>query len=119
LIRVSSWLTRCEASALQSSLFQAINRLNPADKEPALYAVNKAINKTLTAVSIGGDQKAGVVWHTQGSGKSLSMVFYTGKIVLAASALQSSLFQAINRLNPADKEPALASKPSEITNKAL
>tara|TARA_R110002095_G_scaffold208469_1_gene194186 strand:- start:251 stop:3316 length:3066 start_codon:yes stop_codon:yes gene_type:complete len=29
-----------------------------------------------------GDQKGGVVWHTQGSGKSLSMVFYTGKIVL-------------------------------------
>ncbi len=30
-----------------------------------------------------GDRKGGVVWHTQGSGKSLSMVFYTGKIVLA------------------------------------
>lgn len=30
-----------------------------------------------------GDRKAGVVWHTQGSGKSLSMVFYTGKVVLA------------------------------------
>src|SRR5690606_32375559 len=30
-----------------------------------------------------GDKKAGVVWHTQGSGKSLSMVFYTGKVVLA------------------------------------
>lgn len=30
-----------------------------------------------------GDKKAGVVWHTQGSGKSLSMVFYAGKIVLA------------------------------------
>ena len=29
-----------------------------------------------------GDRKAGVVWHTQGSGKSLSMVFFTGKIVL-------------------------------------
>lgn len=29
-----------------------------------------------------GDQKGGVVWHTQGSGKSLSMVFFTGKIVL-------------------------------------
>ena len=28
-----------------------------------------------------GDRKGGVVWHTQGSGKSLSMVFYTGKIV--------------------------------------
>lgn len=29
-----------------------------------------------------GSRKAGVIWHTQGSGKSLSMVFYTGKIVL-------------------------------------
>ena len=29
-----------------------------------------------------GDHKGGVVWHTQGSGKSLSMVFFTGKIVL-------------------------------------
>lgn len=30
-----------------------------------------------------GDRKGGVVWHTQGSGKSLSMVFFTGKIILA------------------------------------
>ena len=30
-----------------------------------------------------GDRKGGVVWNTQGSGKSLSTVFYTGKIVLA------------------------------------
>jgi len=29
-----------------------------------------------------GDRKGGVIWHTQGSGKSLSMVFFTGKIVL-------------------------------------
>ena len=28
-----------------------------------------------------GDRKGGVVWHTQGSGKSLSMVFYSGKII--------------------------------------
>lgn len=69
------------------------------------YAVNAAVSSTLRAinrnedwcvqespVSYGlpavtdqpkGDKKAGVVWHTQGSGKSLSMVFYTGKIVLA------------------------------------
>ncbi|WP_036242587.1 type I restriction endonuclease subunit R [Methylobacter luteus] len=47
------------------------------------YAVNAAITSTLRATAHGGDQKAGVVWHTQGSGKSLSMVFYTGKIVLA------------------------------------
>ncbi|TXI19468.1 MAG: type I restriction endonuclease subunit R [Nitrosomonas sp.] len=69
------------------------------------YAVNAAVASTLRAADAGaaframqdpagyglpgvaqqlkGDKKAGVVWHTQGSGKSLSMVFYTGKIVLA------------------------------------
>ena len=46
------------------------------------YAVNKAINSTIKASNIVGDKRAGVVWHTQGSGKSLSMVFYTGKLVL-------------------------------------
>jgi type I restriction enzyme, R subunit len=47
------------------------------------YAVNKALATTQKAASSEGDQRAGVVWHTQGSGKSLSMVFYTGKLVLA------------------------------------
>jgi len=74
------------------------------------YAVNRAIESTLRASGFSieketplsmvmespesygvpgvkkqpiGDRKGGVVWHTQGSGKSLSMVFYTGKIVLA------------------------------------
>lgn len=69
------------------------------------YAVNAAVASTLRATDMSeplgvkltpasyglpgvahqpkGDKKAGVVWHTQGSGKSLSMVFYTGKIVLA------------------------------------
>ena len=47
------------------------------------YAVNKAVERTIKASAEGGDKKGGVVWHTQGSGKSLSMVFYTGKIVLS------------------------------------
>ena len=47
------------------------------------YAVNKAVTATQVAVSETGDCRAGVVWHTQGSGKSLSMVFYAGKLVLA------------------------------------
>jgi type I restriction enzyme, R subunit len=46
------------------------------------YAVNKAIRSTVKAASLLGDQRAGVVWHTQGSGKSLSMVFYSGKMVV-------------------------------------
>ncbi len=46
------------------------------------FAVRKAITSTENAV--GNDGKAGVFWHTQGSGKSLSMVFY-------AKLLQSTL----------------------------
>ncbi len=45
------------------------------------HAVNKAIAATLDAVSPQGDKRAGVIWHTQGSGKSLSMTFYAGKII--------------------------------------
>ncbi|MGA3057808.1 MAG: type I restriction endonuclease subunit R [Candidatus Limnocylindrales bacterium] len=29
-----------------------------------------------------GDRRVGVVWHTQGSGKSLSMAFYAGRLIL-------------------------------------
>jgi len=54
------------------------------------FAANKAVQETLRAVGqasgddVGarGDRKAGVVWHTQGSGKSLTMLFYAGKIIL-------------------------------------
>ncbi len=38
------------------------------------------------AVAEAGDRRIGVVWHTQGSGKSLSMAFYAGKIVAAAAS---------------------------------
>jgi type I restriction enzyme, R subunit len=49
------------------------------------FAVNKAVETTKKATADTGDQRAGVVWHTQGSGKSLSMVFYAGKLVQALS----------------------------------
>ncbi len=45
------------------------------------HAVNKAVAKTVEVSRPSGDRRAGVIWHTQGSGKSLSMVFYAGKIV--------------------------------------
>jgi type I restriction enzyme R subunit len=45
------------------------------------FAVNKAIEKTKEATKENGDRKIGVVWHTQGSGKSFSMVFYTAGLV--------------------------------------
>lgn len=46
------------------------------------YAVNKAVESTVIASSETGDQRGGVIWHTQGSGKSLSMVFYSGKLII-------------------------------------
>ena len=46
------------------------------------HAVRKAINSTEHAMGDEGDRRIGVIWHTQGSGKSLSMVFYSGKLVL-------------------------------------
>ena len=45
------------------------------------FAVKKAIEKTKEATKEDGDRKIGVIWHTQGSGKSFSMVFYTGGLV--------------------------------------
>ncbi len=46
------------------------------------HAVNKAVDSTERATMETGDRRIGVVWHTQGSGKSLSMVFYAGKLVI-------------------------------------
>lgn len=44
-------------------------------------AVNKAIKSTIQASSEKGDKRIGVIWHTQGAGKSLTMAFYCGKII--------------------------------------
>jgi len=46
------------------------------------HAVNKAVTETVRAAAPIGDRRVGVIWHTQGSGKSLSMVFYAGKVIL-------------------------------------
>ena len=55
------------------------------------YAVNAAVQETVRASGLGpavrslggkpGDRRVGVVWHTQGSGKSFSILFYAARIV--------------------------------------
>ena len=51
-------------------------------KKGALYhqffGVRRAVEETLRATGPDGDQRIGVIWHTQGAGKSLSMVFLVG-----------------------------------------
>ncbi len=45
------------------------------------HAVRRAMECTLAATAPGGDRKVGVIWHTQGSGKSLLMAFYAGQVI--------------------------------------
>jgi type I restriction enzyme R subunit len=47
------------------------------------HAVRKAVQSAVVASSTKGDKRVGVIWHTQGSGKSLSMIFFCRKIVQA------------------------------------
>jgi len=70
------------------------------------YAVNKAIVTTVTAVTSNEQEikgRAGVVWHTQGSGKSLSMVFYAGKLVLA-EAMNNPTIVVLTDRNDLDQQ---------------
>ena len=45
------------------------------------HAVRHAVSSTVAATGPNGDRRAGVIWHTQGSGKSLLMAFYAGQLV--------------------------------------
>jgi type I restriction enzyme, R subunit len=88
------------------------------------YAVNKAIESTVRATAqvapmVGenpenygfpsvrdqspGDKRAGVIWHTQGSGKSLSMVFYAGKLVLT-EAMNNPTIMVLTDRNDLDQQ---------------
>lgn len=72
-------VNRAVESTLRASGF-TVEKETPSKgvwESPESYGLPDVKNQT------SGDRKGGVVWHTQGSGKSLSMVFYTGKIVLA------------------------------------
>ena len=67
------------------------------------YAVNKAVQSSIKASDISGDKRGGVVWHTQGSGKSLSMVFYAGKLI-TATAMQNPTIVVITDRNDLDDQ---------------
>ncbi len=71
-------VNRAVESTLRASGYNSFeNEGNVVLEDPESYGVRGVKSQPV------GDRKGGVVWHTQGSGKSLSMVFYTGKIVLA------------------------------------
>ena len=75
------------------------------------HAVNAALDETLRASGlagatpshiapakgIAGDRRAGVVWHTQGSGKSFSMLFYAARVVRHPAMLNPTLVVITDR----------------------
>lgn len=67
------------------------------------YAVNKAVKSTIKASGTYGDRRGGVVWHTQGSGKSLSMVFFTGKLITSLE-MQNPTIVVITDRNDLDDQ---------------
>ena len=67
------------------------------------YAVNKAVQSSIIASGTTGDKRGGVVWHTQGSGKSLSMVFYAGKLI-TAPAMKNPTIVVITDRNDLDDQ---------------
>ena len=88
------------------------------------HAVNAAVEETLRAAKIHaaraaetqgryeigtqaggepGDRRVGVVWHTQGSGKSLTMVFYAGRVILHP-AMENPTIVVITDRNDLDEQ---------------
>jgi len=63
------------------------------------HAVHKAVNKTLQAIA--SDKRIGVVWHTQGSGKSISMCFYSG-LVMTSPQMKNPTIVVVTDRNDLD-----------------
>ena len=90
------------------------------------HAVNLAVESTVRAASAGGDKRAGVVWHTQGSGKSLTMAFYAGRVV-QHPAMENPTLVVITDRNDLDDQlygtfarchELLRQQPSQALNRA-
>lgn len=78
------------------------------------HAVNTALEKTYEATSAHGDRRIGVIWHTQGSGKSLSMVFYAGKLVISQELSNPTIVIITDRNDLDDQLFLTFSKSSDL-----
>ena len=67
------------------------------------HAVRHAVQSTIAASSPKGDRRIGVIWHTQGSGKSLLMAFYAGQII-AHRAMENPTLVIITDRNDLDDQ---------------
>lgn len=67
------------------------------------HGARKALTSAIDAVSAEGDRKVGVIWHTQGSGKSFLMAFFAGLLVRAPE-LQNPTILVVTDRNDLDDQ---------------
>lgn len=63
------------------------------------HATRKAVETAVGAAAEGGDRRGGVVWHTQGSGKSLTMAFFAGKLIAEPSMANPTIVVLTDRID--------------------
>lgn len=67
------------------------------------HGVRAAVESTIRATRHDGDQRCGVYWHTQGSGKSLSMTFYSAKL-MASPSMNNPTIVVVTDRNDLDEQ---------------
>lgn len=102
LVRNCTVFEKTKKEDLKTGLIQ-INTEKKLAAYHQYYAVNKAVQSTILASGINGNKRGGVVWHTQGSGKSLSMVFYAAKLITAPE-MQNPTIVVITDRNDLDDQ---------------
>ena len=82
------------------------------------YATLKAVDTTIRAARPEGDRRAGVVWHTQGSGKSLTMTFFAGKLVVEPALGNPTIVVLTDRNDLDDQLFGVFSRSAELLRQA-
>ncbi|MCW9732310.1 type I restriction endonuclease subunit R [Avibacterium sp. 20-15] len=98
-------------------VFEADNKGTTVKKIAAyhqFYGVNAAVEATIAA-QLSDSRKIGVVWHTQGSGKSLSMLFYAGKLITQPELKNPTIVVVTDRNDLDGQLFATFSQDQEIT----
>lgn len=67
------------------------------------FGVNKALNSIIKTVKPNGNGKAGIIWHTQGSGKSFSMVMLAHRLLLEKSLNVPTIVMLTDRIDLDDQ----------------
>lgn len=78
------------------------------------HATRRAVETTLEASSPEGSRRGGVVWHTQGSGKSLTMAFFAGKLIREPSMANPTIVVLTDRIDLDDQLFGVFSRCQEL-----